>query len=49
MGYYNQALELIPESDANRQRVNLKRAVAYARWTHVADAAQALRAKEREE
>ena len=46
VGYYSQALELIPESAANRQRVNLKRAVAYARLFHVEDAAHALRAKE---
>jgi predicted ATPase len=32
---YNQALELIPEEDADRRRdVNLKRAVAYARYSH---------------
>ena len=32
---FNQALELIPEGDADRRRaVNLKRAVAYARYSH---------------
>ena len=35
VGLYNQALELIPEDDAERRReLNLKRAVAYARFTH---------------
>jgi predicted ATPase len=34
---YNQTLELIPEDDAARRReVQLKRAIAYARFTHVA-------------
>lgn len=33
---YNQTLELIPEDDAARRReVQLKRAIAYARFTHV--------------
>jgi class 3 adenylate cyclase len=33
---FNQALELIPEGDADRRReVNLKRAVAFARYSHV--------------
>jgi predicted ATPase len=51
VGLYNQALELIPEGDVDRQRdVNLKRAVAYARYSHVivgdaADAAEAHRAQ----
>jgi predicted ATPase len=32
---YNQALDLIPEDDAGRRRdVQLKRAIAYARFTH---------------
>ena len=32
---YNQALELMPEGESDRRReVNLKRAVAYARYTH---------------
>jgi class 3 adenylate cyclase len=32
---YNQALDLIPEDDADRRRdVQLKRAIAYARFTH---------------
>ena len=32
---FNQALELIPDGDADRRReVNLKRAVAYARYSH---------------
>jgi class 3 adenylate cyclase/DNA-binding SARP family transcriptional activator len=32
---YNQALELVPEADTDRRRdVDLKRAVAYARFTH---------------
>jgi predicted ATPase len=32
---YNQALDLIPEDDARRRRdVQLKRAIAYARFTH---------------
>ena len=36
VGLYNQALELIPEGDADRRRdVNLKRAIAYARYSHV--------------
>jgi len=35
VGLYNQALELIPESDADRRReLNLKRAIAYARFSH---------------
>jgi predicted ATPase/class 3 adenylate cyclase len=34
---YNQALDLIPEDDAARRRdVQLKRAIAYARFTHAA-------------
>jgi predicted ATPase/class 3 adenylate cyclase len=34
---YNQTLELIPEDDAKRRReVQLKRAIAYTRFTHVA-------------
>ena len=51
VGLYNQALELIPEGDADRRRdVNLKRAVAYARYSHVitgdaVDAAEARRAQ----
>ena len=49
VGLYNQALELIPEDDADRRRqLDLKRAVAYARWMHAAggdasDAASAQR------
>ena len=49
---YNQALELIPEADADRRReVNLKRAVAYARFFHTigaegSDAAMARRAQQ---
>ena len=32
---YNQTLDLIPEDDADRRRdVRLKRAIAYARFTH---------------
>lgn len=48
---FNQALELIPEGDGDRRReVNLKRAVAYARYTHIiggdaSDASQARRAQ----
>ena len=48
---YNQALELIPEADADRRReVNLKRAIAYSRFEHSAggegsDAAMARRAQ----
>jgi class 3 adenylate cyclase len=48
---FNQALELIPEGDAERRRdVNLKRAVAFARYSHaiwgdVGDAANARRAQ----
>lgn len=44
---FNQALELIPDGDADRRRdVNLKRAVAYARYSHqiwgdTSDASQA--------
>jgi predicted ATPase len=35
VGLFNQAVELIPEGDADRRRaVNLKRAVAYARYSH---------------
>lgn len=51
---YNQALELIPESDAERRRkVNLTRAIAYARFSHTlggagSDAAQAQRAQRRD-
>ncbi len=51
---YNQALELIPESDAERRRkVNLTRAIAYARFSHTlggagSDAAQAQRAPRRD-
>ena len=38
---YNQALELIPEGDQDRRRdVNLKRAIAYAAFTHIDDARQ---------
>ncbi len=38
---YNQALALIPEDDEDRRReVNLKRAVAYAVFTHTPDARQ---------
>jgi class 3 adenylate cyclase len=38
---YNQALELIPEGDEDRRRdVNLKRAIAYAAFTHIGDARQ---------
>jgi DNA-binding SARP family transcriptional activator len=38
---YNQALELIPEDDDDRRRdVNLKRAIAYAAFTHTEDARQ---------
>jgi predicted ATPase/class 3 adenylate cyclase len=41
---YNQALELIPEDDEGRRRdVNLKRAVAYAAFTHIGDARQTRR------
>ena len=37
MTLYNQTLELIPEDDAARRReVQLKRAIAYARFTHAA-------------
>ena len=48
---YNQALELVPESDAERRReVNLKRAIAYARFVHItydaSDASQAQRAQQ---
>jgi len=44
VGLFNQAVELIPEGDADRRRdVNLKRAVAYARWTHSIDDVQAHR------
>jgi predicted ATPase len=48
---FNQAVELIPEGDAKRLReLNLKRAVAYARYSHViwgdaADVAKARRAQ----
>jgi class 3 adenylate cyclase len=48
---FNRALELIPEGDANRRRdVTLKRAVAYARYTHAvggagSDVSQAHRAQ----
>lgn len=35
VGLFNQAVELTPEGDADRRRnVNLKRAVAYARYSH---------------
>jgi class 3 adenylate cyclase len=38
---YNQALELIPADDEDRRRdVNLKRAIAYATFTHIGDARQ---------
>jgi class 3 adenylate cyclase len=38
---YNQALELIPEDDeVLRRKVNLKRAIAYAAFTHIGDARQ---------
>ncbi len=38
---YNQALELIPEDDQSRRReVNLKRAIAYAAFSHIGDARQ---------
>ncbi len=52
---YNRAFELLPESDVKRRReVNLKRAVAYARFTHIlggeaSDAAQSQRAQRRAE
>jgi class 3 adenylate cyclase len=45
IGLYNQALELIPEDDAPRRReVNLKRAIAYAAFSHLGDARQSRRA-----
>lgn len=38
---YNQALQLIPEDDEDRRRdVNLKRAIAYAAFSHTEDARQ---------
>lgn len=41
---YNQALALIPEDDEDRRRdVNLKRAIAYAGFTHTTDARKTLR------
>jgi predicted ATPase/class 3 adenylate cyclase len=44
---YNQALELIPQDDEGRRRdVELKRAIDYAAFTHIADARQARRAQE---
>jgi class 3 adenylate cyclase len=48
---FNQALELIPEGDADRLReLNLKRAVAYGRYTHAigGDASDASRARRRQ-
>ena len=35
MAFFNQAVKLIPEDDTERLReLNLKRAVAYARYSH---------------
>jgi Predicted ATPase len=55
VGLYNQALELLPENDADlRRKVDLKRAIAYARYTHAiggegSDASQVQRARQRGE
>jgi class 3 adenylate cyclase len=44
---YNQALELIPkDADGRRQDVELKRAIDYAAFTHIADARQVRRTQE---
>ena len=43
---YNEALGLIPDGDPGRRRdVELKRALAYARFSHTIDASHALRAR----
>ena len=42
---YNQALELIPKDDPKRRRVELRRAIDYAAFTHIEDARVARRAQ----